>query len=169
MTSKGLDIHKNIKKLLTDYKDARKSSIVQVEQIANTRNKFTYVTNEKLQSSLGSTVNSSKLNLLLSDELYDQANKLSSFQQQMKLSIESLTQLMTADEKVLESLPVDVSMVRQVIGEMQQQLLLETMIADKLSSYDEGTISPDMLVTFLACFSYPPHLVMGNIELILSC
>ncbi len=166
---KKSDQGSEIKKCLIAYRDSRQHSITQVQHISNVRSKFSYLTNEKLESSVGSSVSASRLNFLLNEELEQHAEKLSRYQNEMKSTLETLTGLVSAVERDnTANLQVDVSFIREVISELAQQTLLEMTIAEKISSYDDSSISSDMLVTMLACFNYPPYLVPSNVELIVA-
>ncbi len=157
----------SVKQHLEHFIDFRKQAIVEVQAITNLRNKHSHLSTDNVNSSIGVGINSSRLSFLLNDELDLHAGKLHQHQCEMKECIESVSKFLSSAEDAA-SLPIDALALHKVLQDMQQQLLLEMTIAQKLSSYDESTITQDSLVTMTACFNYTPYLSLQELDMIIS-
>ena len=166
MKKSSIDL--DVKTIFNEYRDLRKQSIKLVEAIINTRNKYSYLTKEKLQNSMSSAINTSRFGLQFDEDLQEQGDALNKIHERMTFLGNTLSNLLTARPSEIESkLSVDFSLVREVHESMTQQILLEKSIGRRLASYTDS-ISSESLITMTAAFKYPPYLRLNQVDLIVA-
>lgn len=163
------DVMMDVRTILNEYRDLRKQSIKQVESIINTRNKYSYLTKEKIQQTIGSGVNPSRFGLQFDEELHEHGDKLKEIQDRMTFLANTLSSIVCSlTTEVGSSLPVDFSLVQEVQASVLQQTLLECTIGQRLASYDDMSLSAEGLVSLTSAFKFPPFLRPNQLDLIIS-
>jgi hypothetical protein len=160
---------KKFQSLCVDYIEVRNKMVSIIEKIANLRSRKTFVTIENVQLNLGESVNASRLNVEVDNDLHDLFDELNSDKknlQQIVLKISSCV----ADDAMKSSIStfVDIDFVLNLLNQIQQQSLLELNVVELLFDSNNSSMDHDGIITIIACFKYPPYLTIIDLKKILT-
>ena len=152
----------------------REQLIEAIQRVANTNNRLTFITSQKIADNTSDAVQSSRMTLELSEELLvateDMVRATAEMESLMNIATEALhTQNNIAGINAGKdsAWPVDISYLISLIGNLQQQFLLESNIVETLRVSIANT-NQDSLVTMVACFEYPPYISFSDLQTLIG-
>lgn len=154
-----------LKNAIRKYQGLRSSVLQLIQAFVNKTNQLTFVSSDLIQSSVGTDVKASRATFSLNDQLEELKASIASIQSDIAAV---LLETMICKSKIKASSSVDGDFVCYVIGQIQQQQLLESTILDKIVGSDSSLIDQDSMVTMIACFEYPPYLREADVQALLS-
>jgi hypothetical protein len=155
-----------LKASLERYRDRRIELINRTHELAQLRNKMSYLCTDQLSSAGASAIQSSRLTIQLNSEICEASN-----------TVKELLRLVLADAKTVKcsilSLPPEFQafsneFMCRFVGDLEQQHNLEYSIADAIVNAESSAIDQDSLTTMMACFEYPPYLPEGRLDSVLA-
>jgi hypothetical protein len=150
-----------IKAELQRVKSLRKTLLSSVQEVVNLRNRLTFLSNDALQKAVGVDVKSSRLTFRLHDRISEVKESMAGVVTELNEACLALSVLAKEEHSI------DAQFLQKLINDIEQQVLLETAISDKILAEDSHLIDQDSIVTMIACFEFPPYLDESNMEAIL--
>jgi hypothetical protein len=155
-----------LKASLESYRDRRIQLISRTQELAQLRNKMSYLSTDQLSRAGASAIQSSRLAVQLNSEICEAGS-----------TVQELLRLVLADTKAVKctilTLPPEFQtfsseFIGRFVGDLEQQHNLEYSIVDAIVNAESSAIDQDSLTTMMACFEYPPYLTEGRLDSVLA-
>lgn len=171
-------------------------SLKLVKDIATLRNKLTYATTMRVDSSIGdnATIKSSDVSSLILEEIYHNCNELNRIQIQMLANVGNMKKIVLSSRDDENDYDLDLDMLESIILQLEKQTFLEMSIHESLSNLGDftkqlpfiagnsnsimidnmnyvGTMSSldsDCMTTMITCYVYSPYLKINDIKHIMN-
>jgi hypothetical protein len=167
----AMDAVSEIQQSLRKYKESRLKLLKCVQEMANLRNQLTYLSSEMIQKNIGMDVKSSRMTFQLYDrvhELTSDITELRAAQTATMLGAASTLEACRSDPKDFKDIRIDIDFLQEFLVGAQQQHLLESAVAERMTAMEDGSIDQDCVVTMIACFEHPPYLSVSDLEAVLG-
>lgn len=172
MPSKSSSVLKELQSSLKSFVATRKSIYKLVEQIANKRNQLSYISSEQLDSIFGSSVvSASTFSMAMNEELYEMKESVGTARTELQAIVTTIQELIAGlmrAPSLLEDLPIEPHFLIELVGQIQQQVVIEILAAKKVTDFEDVSIDQDLLVTAMATFKYSPYLRQSDLDLLIE-
>mmetsp|Transcript_13797 Transcript_13797/g.18869 ORF Transcript_13797/g.18869 Transcript_13797/m.18869 type:complete len:188 (+) Transcript_13797:44-607(+) len=150
------------------FKDQREEIFKLLKEICNIRNESTFVTQNKIESALGSSVDSSRYSMYFCQNLYELIAKVSKLRDELNLSFHACkTEINDLKSESFDS-PIDIIAVSDLINDIGKQLSVDLLAIAAICNIENDTLDHDNSITLLACFKYHPYLNTVKVNTIMN-